>query len=339
MRLWLMGLLCLLGAAGNLSAAEPYQPAKRMKVIIDNDFCGDPDGLFQLVHHLLSPSLDIRGIVGSHLSPSGGFTERKNTADESCEKIREVIDLMGVANRYGVYAGSNQPMTDAETPQDSPAARFIVEEALKASPEAPLYVLCGGPLTNIASAWLMNREIGSRIILVWIGGQEYSFGAVPPPGYTPVEYNLNLSIAAARTVFNLSDLRIWQVPRDVYRQCIYSLAELEANVAPCGKVGKYLADTLTRLMSGLGKAGLPMGEVYILGDSPLVLLTALQTGFEPDPASSSYRVLPAPLISEEGLYLYNHRGRNIRVYTRVDTRLMFADFEAKLKLLAEEEGE
>jgi hypothetical protein len=26
----------------------------RMRVIIDNDFGGDPDGLFELVHHLLS---------------------------------------------------------------------------------------------------------------------------------------------------------------------------------------------------------------------------------------------------------------------------------------------
>jgi len=27
----------------------------RARVIIDNDFAGDPDGLFQLAHHVLSP--------------------------------------------------------------------------------------------------------------------------------------------------------------------------------------------------------------------------------------------------------------------------------------------
>ena len=35
----------------------------RMRVIIDNDLGGDPDGLFQLAHHVLSPSVEIRGIM------------------------------------------------------------------------------------------------------------------------------------------------------------------------------------------------------------------------------------------------------------------------------------
>lgn len=330
---WVIGVFLCFFCSGFSLQAEPYHPTTRMKVIIDNDFCGDPDGLYQLVHHLMSHSVEIRGIIGSHLLENNGFTDREDTAEESCEKIKKVLDVMHLSGKYPVYAGSNVPMTDPETPQDSPAARFIVDEALKSSPEAPLYVLCGASLTDIASAWLMNREIGSRIILVWIGGQEYSFGAVPPPGYSDVEYNLNLDIPAARTVFNLSDLRLWQVPRDVYRQCIYSLAEIDVHVAPCGEVGKYLADVIKDLMVKVENMGIPMGEVYIMGDSPLVLLTALQTGFEPDPASSCYKVVPAPLIAGDGSYRYNHQGRNIRVYTRVDTRLMFSDFEAKLKLM------
>ena len=43
----------------------------RMRVIIDNDLGGDPDGLFQLAHHLLSPSVEIRGIIASHLYEQG----------------------------------------------------------------------------------------------------------------------------------------------------------------------------------------------------------------------------------------------------------------------------
>lgn len=335
-RLLLAGLSFLVAVGSSVAlAAEPYVPAQRMKVVIDNDFCGDPDGLYQLVHHLLSPSVEVRGIIGSHLTSGFGFNEGKNTAEASCDKVREVLDVMGLAGRYAVYAGSPVPMADPDTPQDSPAARFIVEEALKATPEEPLYVVCGASLTNIASAWLMNPEIGRRVILVWIGGQEYlTAGAIPPPGYSAVEYNLNLCIASARTMFNKSDLRLWQVPRNAYRQCIYSLAEMEMHVAPCGKTGAYLAGSITGIMERLGKVGLPMGEVYILGDSPLVLLTALQTGFEADPASSDYVVRQAPLIAEDGAYRYNHQGRNIRVYTRIDTRLLFEDFNAKLAMFA-----
>ena len=80
--------------------------------------------------------------------------------------------------------------------------------------------------------------------------------------------------------------------------------------------------------------GWNLGETYALGDSPLVLLTALQSAFEPSPASSTYVTRPMPKLSVEGRYLENDGGRPVRVYTRVDTRLMFEDFFHKLDALA-----
>ena len=78
-----------------------------------------------------------------------------------------------------------------------------------------------------------------------------------------------------------------------------------------------------------------MGEVYITGDSPLVLLTALQSSFEPDPSSSKYVLRPSPLINEQGLYEVNTSGRNIRVYTALDVPLIFEDFFSKLYLFSQ----
>src|SRR5690349_17622492 len=78
----------------------------RMRVIIDNDFGGDPDGLFQLVHHLLSPSVEIRGIIGSHLRPGDGFDPSKETATHAKQKIDEVLSIMNLNNKYPVYQGS-----------------------------------------------------------------------------------------------------------------------------------------------------------------------------------------------------------------------------------------
>ena len=76
-----------------------------------------------------------------------------------------------------------------------------------------------------------------------------------------------------------------------------------------------------------------LGETYILGDSPLVLLTALQSSFEADPSSSEYVIKMAPVINEYGAYEFNNNGRNIRVYSRLDIPLMFNDFFAKLELM------
>lgn len=84
--------LCLL--CGNSQAQTKVEAAMadfvspRMRIIIDNDFSGDPDGLFQLAHHLLSPSVEIRGIIGSHLKAGAGFgSEAKNSARAACEKV------------------------------------------------------------------------------------------------------------------------------------------------------------------------------------------------------------------------------------------------------------
>lgn len=60
--------------------------ATKVKVVIDNDFCGDPDGLFALAQQVLAPTTDIVGIVGGHLKDNAGFTTRKDQATESVEK-------------------------------------------------------------------------------------------------------------------------------------------------------------------------------------------------------------------------------------------------------------
>ena len=329
--------ICLLNGIGH--AQNPVEAAMadfatpRMRVIIDNDFSGDPDGLFQLAHHLLSPTVEIRGIIGSHLTPISGFGNAGNSAANACQKVNELLQVMGLTGKYRVVEGAAQGMDTMTVAKDSDGARLIIEEAMRTDTQSPLYVVCGAGLTNIASAYLLQPAIAKRLTLIWIGGQEYEGIALPPPGYSVPEYNLSLCIPAAQAIFNLSDIPIWQVPRDAYRQCMYSMAEMLTEVQPLGAAGAYLTQSITQLMARL-KSFHPMGEVYILGDSPLVLLTALQSGFEPDPASSYYEVRQAPAIAADGTYRYRHDGRPIRVYSRIDVRLMFADMVAKLKLAA-----
>lgn len=40
---------------------------ERMRVIIDNDFAGERDGLFALAQLMKSTSVDVRAVIGSHL--------------------------------------------------------------------------------------------------------------------------------------------------------------------------------------------------------------------------------------------------------------------------------
>jgi purine nucleosidase len=309
----------------------------RARVIIDNDFSGDPDDLFQLAHHLLSPSVTIPFVIGSHLRPGDPFDPSDRQADNAARIAGEVVDLLGLTGAVPVHAGSNVALTSPDEPIDTPAARAIIVEALRTDTQLPLFVALGAGLTDLASALLLEPRIADRLTAVWIGGGEHAGLADPPPGADPVEYNLGIDIAAARAVFERTWVELWQVPRDVYRQCLVSRVELERRVRPMGALGAYLVEAIDRVVERSEAAGGPMGETYVLGDSPLVLLTALQSSFQPDPSSSASVRMPTPRLTETGQYRADPEGRSMRVFTRVDTRLMFEDLFLKLELFAEGE--
>jgi hypothetical protein len=111
-------------------------------------------------------------------------------------------------------------------------------------------------------------------------------------------------------------------------------------VAPYGAIGAWL---YARLMEAAQKYAhlWSTGETWTLGDSPLVVLTALQdwtpNGLRPPiryehTGSSLFDEVVAPRLGSSGAYEPRGEGRKIRVYRTIDTRMMFNDFFAKLRL-------
>jgi inosine-uridine nucleoside N-ribohydrolase len=304
-----------------------------MRVLVDNDFSGDPDDLFQMSHHLLSPSVEIRGIIGSHLRADDDWDRTGNSAPDAVARAKELLRVMHMEGRTPVFLGAETALIDPREPIVSEAAKAIVAEAMRES-ALPLYLVCGAGLTDLASALMMEPRIARCMTVVWIGGEEYPDLALQPPGMKDPEYNLRIDIPAAQYVFGETDVPIWQVPRNAYRQAIVSFAEIEDSVRPSGELGRFLFDAIKEVVERCAAMGANLGETYVLGDSPLVLLTALQTSFEADPASSDYVLHPRLGIKADGSYSNPTEHRNIRVYTRIDSRLLFSDFFAKLRRFA-----
>ncbi|WP_210480142.1 nucleoside hydrolase [Naasia sp. SYSU D00948] len=305
----------------------------RYRVIIDNDFSGDPDDLFQLAHHVLSPSVEIPFVIGSHLAPGDHFDPSDRQADNAAEVARGLLELLG--STIPVIAGSNKGLIRPDVPAASEAADAIVREAMRDDTDLPLFVALGAGMTDLASAVLAEPRIAERITAaVWIGGPEHEGLGLEFPIAGRVEYNLAIDIPAAQTIFNDSAIPIWQVPRNTYRQALISLAELDARVRPHGELGRRLAESIDGLQASAEEHGLLMGETYAMGDQPLVLLTALHSAFEADPSSSTYVVRPTPRMTAEGWYEDRPAGRPMRIYTALDTRLMFEDMFAKLASFA-----
>lgn len=177
------------------------QPASR--VIIDNDFAGDPDGLVALAHQLLSPKTRTVLVTSSALDPKlagAAGLDVTRTVLAGAGLARELLDRMAPAVRPRIVAGAERFGVDQGA---NAAAQAIVVEALRDDP-LPLVLTCAGPLTNVAAAIRLEPRIADRMKLMWIGG------LAAPDGGT--EYNLSTDQAAARTVLEQWALPVWRVP-------------------------------------------------------------------------------------------------------------------------------
>lgn len=311
------------------AAGQPYVPVKgpRSRVLYVNDLSGDIDGLFATVHMLLSRSIEMRGIVGTTTG------RPKETAERSAEFAREMLEAMGLTGKIPVHVGAPAKLTAANTPVDNAGSRAIITEAMREDTKLPLFVAVGGGLTEVASAIMLEPRIASRMTLVWIGGDAY------PAGGTG-ETNFNIDGLAAQYLFNNSDLPIWQIPRAVYKTCLVSTTELQAFVAPYGKIGQWLYGQV-EAPSGTYTPALNTGETWTLGDNPLVVLTAL-TDWGPSvyrpsfryekTGSSEFDEVIAPTLNVDGTFTPRTEGRKIRIYTSIDNRMMMNDFFAKMRV-------
>ena len=291
---------------------------KRVRMIIHTDCKNEADDQFALVHHLLTPMFLVKGIVAGHFDASPKMYRSGKSASASLQEVKKVLKLMD-AEEYPVYLGAQTPLPDEHTPIVSDGARFIIEQAMQDDPH-PLYIACQGALTDLASALLLKPEIAERITAVWIGGATY-----PAGGF---EFNLLQDIAAANVLMK-SQMPFWQIPGDAYRTMMVTLSELQLEVEPCGEIGRYLFRQLLEVNEELADTqGWPNGETWCLGDSPTIGVF-LNDANSPD----LFREYPAPSIDYEDMtYHFDAPRRSIRVYHRIDPRLILADLFAKLKI-------
>ena len=293
-------------------------PEKQVRVITDTDAKNEADDQFCIVQTLLSPRLDNVGFIGAHFG-----ARRPDGMERSCRELELIFDTMGFDKTGMIFRGAPHALMSDGEPVDSEGARLIVREAMKDDPR-PLYVTFLGPLTDLASALLIEPRIAGRLTAIWIGGGPYPHGGV--------EFNLGNDIRAANVVFR-SKVQLWQIPKNVYEMMAVSLAELEYRVRPCGKIGAYLCDQLDAHAQEPGPrtSDFRTGESWVLGDSPAVGLLLYEHRFEFD-------WIQAPCVTQDSAYVPDARNRPIRVYRRIDSRLILEDLYAKLALFHQRRG-
>jgi len=282
------------------------------RIIINTDAKNEADDQFAIVHALLSPTLDVRGIIPAH------FGTRRTTESlrESREEVDLLLRLMGREGQYVVADGAPHKMPDEQTPVPSDGSRLIIEESKK--DEGTLYVAFLGPLTDMASAILEDPEIQDRdVVVVWIGGPPH--GGVIAPSH--IEFNLSNDIESANVVMN-SRIPVWQIPSTVYSMVSVTHLELEDRVAPLGELGAYLTQQVIDFNATVENLAM---DFRSLGDSPAI-------GAVMNPRGGVWRSFPAPLYDADGQMVEPAPGRReIPVCESMDIRWLLEDMFHKLR--------
>lgn len=291
---------------------------KQRRVIINTDAKNEADDQFAIVHGLLTPMFDIRGLIPAHF----GTRRTERSMAESRAEIDLLLDLLWMTGSVTVADGAPVAIPDEQNPVDSPGARLICDESRLAGEDDPLYVAFLGPLTDMASAILLDPEIVHRpVVVIWIGGNPY--GGLETPKF---EFNLSNDVAAANVVFD-SGITVWQIPCNVYSQVSVGYAELEHRIGQAGKLGRYLIDQLKEFNATHHPGPI---ESRSLGDSPAIALMLY-------PAGGQFRIQPSPRFGAEGHHLPG-AGNPIRVCESVDVRFLLEDMFIKINNFARDHG-
>ena len=289
------------------------------KVIIDTDADNESDDPFAIVHALLSPSLDVLGIIATHF----GHARIKDSMEASYAEVERILDHMDLTGKVKALRGckTNLQVDDAPSffkrykAQESEGVDFIIEQA-DACTREKLYIGVLGPLTNVASALIKRPDIAMKLVVVWNGGATYPSGGR--------EFNLMNDVAAANIVFQ-SGAEVWHVPTDVYDMPRVTLAELQYKLEPCGKIGKYLFEKLINFLTMANENGWPMSEVFSICDE-----TAIGALLDTQPFNATWE--KAPFISDDMHYFPQENGKMVKCYKNMDLRVVLEDLFCKMKI-------
>ena len=285
----------------------------KIRIIICSDAKNEADDQYALVHAMLTNKFIIKGLVAGHFRDH--WTNHLSYA--------EMVKLAKLTNTYGEYPivlGADQKLVNIKEYEVSAGTRLIIEEALKED-SLPLYVLNIGALTDLAVALLEEPKITSKMTAIWVGGGRYPKGSK--------ECNLGNDLIAANYVF-ASELPLWQIPSNVYKTTLVSLAQLKLRVAPMGKLGNYLYEQLITFMKTNAKEKSWINpECWVMGDSGAI-------GVLLEEQKSYYQEIIAPIFDEEHHYIYNQKNRKIRVYQQLNNYFVIEDILSKIELFASE---
>lgn len=232
---------------------------EQIRMIIVSDATNEIDDVWAIALALLYPErLQIEGFVGSNYDHTHTGVG-PNSIAESVIEIHTILEKAGLKGKFPVLSGAH-PMQYEFHPSDAEGVDFIIEKALTATPEKPLWIVGLGSSTDLASAYLKEPSIQDRVIMFWHARTENTWP------HRAHNYNIKGDIHAARMMFHGPfPLLLFDTGTHLTAGPLEETAEY---VKPYGALGEYLHNY--RLKSSYylrpDKGYFDMGDIAILID-------------------------------------------------------------------------
>lgn len=165
--------------AVHLKGVGPDNP-----ILYDNDWWFDVFDNNYLWARTSLGRVDLRGSIVSRdmWEWDAGYKYSMEQCLNDAAKALKLARDSGLKNIPDPTPGANvvlRPPTsgrlDDTDAMDSPGAQLIIREARKASPEKPLIIVAGGPLTTVANALLLAPDIAPRLVVFNILVTHYGY--------------------------------------------------------------------------------------------------------------------------------------------------------------------
>jgi inosine-uridine nucleoside N-ribohydrolase len=265
----------------------PQIPPKdqQIDVIIDTDAKNEIDDQWALTLALLSPErFNIIGLVGATFAWGG-----RQSIQMSVNEIDTLLKLINLEGDIPVYPGAH-PMRYKYEPSNATGVDFIIEKAMEASEEDPLWVIGLGAATDIASAILKAPEIMKRIVVFWHLRTKWPDKCL--------NFNVFGDPHAARLLF---DAPVPFILFDTGTYLFCPMEESENLVNPNGAIGNYLHS----IRIGNEYYSSPTKGFFDLGDIAAIL----------DPEMAYFEVVSCPEVDFDLSYRFKDtKGRILRCY-------------------------
>jgi len=282
----------------------------RIKIIIDADTANEVDDLFALAGAMASDEFNILGITSAqfHTSPLAS----DNTAMESQKMNEELVRLSGRTD-ISLPLGANKPLESLVKPNNSPASKFIVDQANLVAAGDSLVLVILGSCTNVASAILQDPGIIPKIRVYYLG----IWHNPATNEYDKKEFNSGNDTLAVDLLLSMPGLDLTIMSATTSQYLVFDKDLTRSELADNGDLGEYLMnrwDTFNRWW----KPEDSVKQDWIMWD-----VAILESIAEPELAKKKTFLTPADL-----------GARPVTIYTKIDQVEMEKRFWSKVDNLS-----